>query len=71
MGDKCWKDRHKIWVEGVLDKDLDNDGRTATTANFITLVGDLSESDSEDEENFAAENRLASTAGVFVIQRKW
>ena len=38
----------KIRVEGVLDEKLDDDETTATTANLITLAGDLSNSNLED-----------------------
>ena len=47
----------KIRVDGVLDEELDNNKKTATTADLTTLAGDLSDSKLEDEENFAAENR--------------
>ena len=47
----------KIRVDGVLDEELDYNKRTTTTANLKTLVGDLSNSESEDKENFTAENR--------------
>ena len=48
----------EIRVKGVLNKELTDDERTATTADLKTLVRDLSDSDSEGEEDFSAENRL-------------
>ena len=47
----------KITVEGVLDDGLDNNERKATTADLTTLAGDLSDEDSDDDKDFAAENR--------------
>ena len=54
MGVNVRKIDGKIRVEGVLDKELDNNDRTATTADLTTLVGDPSRSDLEDEEDFFA-----------------
>ena len=39
----------EIRVKGVLNKELTDDERTATTADLKTLVRDLSDSDSEGE----------------------
>ena len=50
----------KIRVDGVLDEELDNNKKTATTADLTTLAGDLSDSKLEDEEDFEAENRPRS-----------
>ena len=48
----------KIRVEGVLDKELDDNDRTATAANLTTLAGDPSNrSYSEDKIDFSAKNR--------------
>ena len=40
----------------IRDEELDNDNRIATTSDLTTLAGDLSESDSEDEEDVSTEN---------------
>ena len=47
----------------MLDEELDDDKMTATTVEMTTLAGDLSESESEDEEDFAAENRPCPPPG--------
>ena len=41
----------------MLDKDLDDNDKTATTSDLTILAGNLSDSDAKCDNNFAVENR--------------
>ena len=47
----------KIQVDGFLNEELDDNERTATTTDLTTLAGNLSNSNTEDDEDSTEENR--------------